>query len=310
MDLERFDLNLLRVFEALYRERSVTRAGERLGLSQSAVSNALARLRALLDDELFVRTPGGMEPTLLAATLDEPFRRALDGVRQALALRAPFDPARATESFVVGMSDYAEIVLAPELLRRTRVEAPGMAIAVRHVDRGSAFAMLDAGTLHLAAAVLPEPPPHMTRVHLMREHLVVVMAAQHPLASEEVTLERFIASPHLLVSPTGSRSGAVDRALARLGRERRVLATSASLLAAGPMLRSGDLICTMPERAARLVAGAFDLVVRTLPVTTEAARLSCVYHLRHEQAPAHAWLRRALASIARALPGLPAEDAQ
>ena len=143
MDIGRLDLNLLRVFEALHAERHVTRAGARLGLTQSAVSNALKRLRLVFQDDLFQRTPRGMEPTALARELASPVATALDAVRAALDLNRPFDPARAQETFRIGVSDQAEFVLGPPLVGILGREAPGVTLVFRHADRDVALALLD-----------------------------------------------------------------------------------------------------------------------------------------------------------------------
>src|SRR5918998_5729417 len=222
MDLDRLDLNLLPVFEALMAERHVTRAAARLGLTQSATSNALGRLRAAFEDDLFQRTPAGMEPTALARELAGPVGSALDAVRSAVALNRPFDPARAEEVFTLGMSDYAEFVLAPPLVAALRARAPGVSVVVRHVDREVVTGLLDEDRAHLAIGHLPEPPPRMTRTVLLRDELVVLMRPDHPAAEDGLDLEAFLAWPHLLVSAVASREGAVDQGLASLGRSRRL----------------------------------------------------------------------------------------
>jgi DNA-binding transcriptional LysR family regulator len=243
VDLDRLDLNLLRVFEALWAERHVTRAAARLGLTQSAASNALGRLRAAFKDDLFQRTPTGMEPTALARELAGPVGAALDAVRAAVALNRPFDPAHAEESFTLGMSDYAEFVLAPPLIAALRARAPGVSVVVRHVDREVVTALLDEDRAHLAIGQLPEPPTRMTRIMLLRDELVVLMRPDHPAAKEGLDLDAFLAWPHLLVSAVASREGAVDRALG--GRLRSIVgigSSSAALMRqpAGPVSpRSG-----------------------------------------------------------------------
>jgi Bacterial regulatory helix-turn-helix protein, lysR family len=176
MDLDRLDLNLLRIFEALMAERHITRAAARLGLTQSAASNALGRLRAAFEDDLFQRTPTGMEPTALARELAGPVGAALDAVRAAVALNRPFDPAHAEESFTLGMSDYAEFVLAPPLIAALRARAPGVSVVVRHVDREVVTALLDddratsrsppLGTLGRWLEHLREPSASWVRVPL------------------------------------------------------------------------------------------------------------------------------------------------
>jgi DNA-binding transcriptional LysR family regulator len=301
VDPGRIDLNLLRVFEAVMAERHVTRAARRLGLTQSAVSNALARLRGVFADELFVRTPAGMEPTALARELEGPVGAALDAVRGALSVLVPFDPATAETAFALGVSEYAEVVLGPPLVARLREEAPGASVAFRHADRADAFDLIERDAVQLALGVLPEPPAHMTRVMLLKDGFATLMRPGHPCAEGPFGLDRFLEFPHLLVSPTGARTGAVDRALERIGRHRRLAVIGAHLASAAPMLLSSDLLCTAAERLALPLAAAHGLVARATPAEAEPVRLAMVWHRRYDRLPAHAWMRRTVAALAEDL---------
>lgn len=296
------DLDLLRLFEALSQERNVTRAALRLGLTQSAASNALKRLRLAFHDDLFQRTPGGMEPTALARELAGPVGAALDAVREAVALRLPFDPASAVADFTIGLSDYAELVLMPPLVRAVRATAPGVSLVARTVDREQAIPMLDDDRIQLAVGLFPEPPAHMTRIGLLQDDLVAIVRSGHPLASG-IDLGAYIAADHLLVSAVGSRTGAVDRALSAIGRQRRLAAVVSHYLVTGPILRDGDLVCTMARRIARPLAEAFGLVVLPMPsgldLPRQATRLA--FHNRYAQRSAHLWLRKLMADVARGL---------
>ena len=296
---ERLDLNLLRVLEALLAERHVTRAAARLGLTQSAVSNALRRLRAAFGDELFQRTPAGMEPTALARELAGPVGAALDAVRAAAALNRPFDPATARDEVTMGVSDYAELVLGPPLIAELARTAPGLSLTLRHVDREVALDLLERDRAQLAVGTLPEPPAHMTRVVLLRDGFGVLVRQGHP-AEGGLDLAAFLAWPHLLVSAVASRR-AVDRALATIGERRRVAAVVAHHLAAGAVLRRSDLLCTLARRVALPLAEAFGLVLLPLPaeVALGAQSVSLVFHNRYAQHPAHRWLRRLVAETAR-----------
>jgi LysR family transcriptional activator of mexEF-oprN operon len=300
MNLDRLDLNLLRLFEALYAERHVTRAAMKLGLTQSAASNALRRLRESFQDDLFQRTPSGMEPTALAHALAAPVGAALEAVRAAVALNRPFEPAQAEESFTLGMSDYAEFVIAPPLVAALRERAPGVSLVIRHVDREVALALLDEDRVQLAIGIFPEPPARMTRTVLSRDELVVLMRPDHPAAGG-LDLETFLAWPHLLVSPVASREGAVDRALAVQGRSRRLTAVVSHHLVVAPILRSSDLLCTMARRLAAPLAAAFGLALRPVPAGLGLGQqtTSLVFHNRYAQRPAHRWLRTLVAETAR-----------
>lgn len=298
-DLGNLDLNLLRVFDAVARERHVTRAAARLHLSQPAVSNALARLRHALGDELFLRRPGGVEPTALALTLAALVAEALDRLAETLAAQAPFDPAATDRVFAVALSEYAEVVLAPPLLARMARDAPGALLAIRHADRTNWEALLEGGGATMAVAVLPEPPALYTRLRLLPEGFCTLMRPGHPLAAGALTLERFAAVPHILHSPNGSRDGALDAVMAEAGQPRRLGAVVAHLAAVPEILLRTDMIITLSARLAAQLAGAYGLVSRDPPVAVRHVRLSLVFHRRFEADAGHAWLRRLLLAVAR-----------
>lgn len=303
-DLATLDLNLLRVFDAVARERHVTRAAQRLNLSQPAVSNALARLRAALGDELFLRRPGGVEPTELALALAGPVAGVLDRLRDTLAVHAPFEPASTNRVFTVALSEYAEAVLAPPLLARMAQEAPGALLAIRHADRTNWQALLERGEAELAIAVLPEPPAIYTRIRLLPEGFMTLMRPGHPLATGVLTEDRVIGFPHLLHSPNGSRDGALDVALATRGKRRRLGAVVAHLSAAPEILQRTDMVMTLSARLATRLAEAHGLVVRECPVEIRHTRLSMIFHRRFESDAGHAWLRRMMLAVAREVPAV------
>lgn len=300
-ELSQLDLNLLRVFDAVARERHVTRAAQRLNLSQPAVSNALARLRTALGDELFLRRPGGVEPTALALALAAPVAEALDRLAETLSVRAPFDPATARRVFTIALSEYAEAVLAPAVLARMAVEAPGCLLAIRHADRTNAESLLERGEAALAIAVLPDPPALYTRLRMLPEAFLTLMREDHPLTVGPLELERFLSVPHLLHSANGSRDGALDVVLAAEGHARRLGGVVAHLSAVPEVLKRTDMIITLSARLARMLAATQGLAQREPPVLVRHTRLSLVFHRRFEGDPGHAWLRRLLLAEARAV---------
>ena len=308
-DLSTLDLNLLRVFDAVARERHVTRAAQRLNLSQPAVSNALARLRGALNDELFLRRPGGVEPTELALALAGPVAEVLDRLRDTLAAHAPFDPATSDRVFTLALSEYAEAVLAPALLERMAKDAPGCLLAVRHADRTNWQGLLDRGEAELAIGVLPEPPAIYTRMRLLPEGFLTLMRPDHPLAKGVLDEERLIAFPHLLHSPNGSRDGAVDVALAARGRKRRLGAVVAHLSAVPEILLRTDMVMTLSARLARLLSAAHGLALRESPFGIRHTRLSMIFHRRLDADAGHAWVRRTILAIARDVPAVEVGEA-
>ncbi len=301
MNEENFDLNLLRVFEALMAERHVTRAAGRLSLTPSAVSNALGRLRVQFGDDLFVRTPLGMEPTALAWTIAEPLGQALTAARLALAASQPFDAATSTDHFVLGFSDHAEYVLAPSLMLALGKLAPNIQLSLRHADRETARQLLDCGEISAAIGMLGEPPSHLTRTFLMRDEFAVIMRQDHPALQHEWGVETFLRYPHLLVSASGSRTGAIDQKLEEIGRKRNLAVVAAHLMTAGPMVAAGDFFCTVGTLIAAPLCRAHDLVCRPLPLDMGPIRLAMMFHNRHATNPAHQWLRRQIATVARSV---------
>lgn len=298
-DLSSLDLNLLRVFDAVARERHVTRAAQRLHLSQPAVSNALTRLRQALGDELFLRRPGGVEPTELALSLTQPVAEVLDRLRETLAAHAPFDPATSDRVFTLGLSEYAEAVLAPPLLEQLARDAPQVLLAIQHADRTNATAMLEQDEAQMVVGMLAEPPALYTRLRLLPEAFLVIMRPGHPLAAGPLTVEGFARYPHLLHSPNGSREGALDAPMREAGHPRRLGAVVAHLSAVPGILERTDMVMALSARLARQMAHTHGLALHPCPVETRHTRLSLIFHRRFEADQGHAWLRRLLLSVAR-----------
>lgn len=296
---EKLDLNLLRLFEAVMQAGNVSQAAQRLGLTQSAASNGLARLRDSLGDPLFIRRPGGVEPTARAHELAGPVAEALSHLRTALDGQRDFDPAHLEAEVVIGTSDHAELVLGPRLATRLAVDAPGLALTFRHCDRSDALDLIDGGTVQLALGALPEPPSRMTRQFLSREGFAVVMRSGHP-AAEGLDLPAYVACRHLLVSAIASRNGLVDRLLAEQNRARRLGPVASHYLAAGAMIAGTDDLLTLPQSVADVLAQAFGLLCRPVPLAMPAMRLSMVWHRRNAEAPLHRWLRHLVAALAKA----------
>ena len=302
MDIGSFDLNLLKAFDALYAERHVTRAGLRIGLSQSAMSGTLTRLRELLGDELFVRTPSGMRPTARADDLAGPVADALRLVRGALQADG-FEPATAERAFTLAMSDYAAFVLLPPLLARLGDEAPGIDLRVRGMfGRGEAVELLDSGEANLAVGVPVEASARILTQPLLREGFACVARRGHPAFATGVDLEAFVAVPHLLVSPEGDGAGLVDRKLAELGLKRRVVLSLPQFLVAPFIVAESDLVATLAARVARRCADVgVGITVHEPPVILPDWPLALMWHRRADAHPATAWLRDVVAEVAAAV---------
>jgi DNA-binding transcriptional LysR family regulator len=297
------DLNLLVALDALLEERNVTRAATRTGITQSAMSHALARLRLVFDDELLVRGTGAMLPTTRAEALILPIRRALDEVRRALAGPAVFDPKTATARVVVGTSDYGEIVLLPKVLARLQREAPGIDLhVVNYEDAGTSLAQ---GTYDFAVTPLrgEHERPGLLARRLFSERFVCVVRKGHPLADKKLTVARFAAASHALIAPRGKEGGFVDDALARLGLRRRVAVMVPHFLVAPHVVADTDLILTLASRVATLLAKPLGLAILAPPpeLKLEGFTMSAIWHERTHGDPARQWVRDLFVEVAKTI---------
>ncbi len=298
MDLSRLDLNLLLVFHHLVRLGRVSRVAQALGMSQPAVSSALGRLRQTLGDELFLRTQKGMEPTPYALQLAEPVALALEGLQQALNVRASFEAATSTRHFRLAMTDVGEMYFLPVLVDAMARAAPGVTFEVASVTQASLKEDMASGRIDLALGLLPQLQAGFFQQALFRQPYVCLMRAGHPLASgPDLRLQDFTEAEHVRVLAAGTGHGRVDAALARHGVHRRVRLTVPHYVALGDVLGHSDLVATVPERFARRVVAPFGLTMRPLPVEVEGSAIHQFWHGRLHRDPGHQWLRLQIADL-------------
>jgi DNA-binding transcriptional LysR family regulator len=297
LHLASVDLNLLVALDALLTARSVTRAAAQLGLTQSATSHALGRLRQLFGDELLIRSPRGMLPTPRAEELAIPIRAVLLDIERAVAHAPGFDPATATTTFTIAAQDYAELLLLPALIERLRVEAPGVALAVVPAGDGC-WEDLEAGRVDLVLAPFAPERGGLCQKHLFDERFVCLLREGHPAAKRKLTLDRFVELPHALIAPGGRPGGSVDDALALLGRTRRVTLMVPHFLVAPHIIARSDLVLTVPERIARHFAGLLPLRVLTPPIELPGFRMHQLWHERRSRDPRLTYLRKLIAEVA------------
>lgn len=295
------DLNLLVALDALLAERSVTRAALRIGLSQSAMSHALARIRELLGDAVLVRTAEGMVPTARAERIGPAVRRALAEISSALAGDAPFDPATSRRTFTLAAADYAQMALLPPLLARLAKIAPGVDLWVKSVPEDLGIALAGDVDLVITPARSRDTAAGIAHERLFDERFVCVVRRGHPAAKKRMTLDRFVALPHALVAPMGTRASFVDDALAALGKQRRIACAVPHFLVAPHLIASSDMVLTLGERVARSFAAQLDLVLLTPPLELGGITVSQIWHERSAGDPGHAWLRSLLREVAAAL---------
>ena len=297
MDIRAVDLNLLKAFDALMSERAVTRAATRIGLSQPAMSHALSRLRSLFNDDLFVRTPTSMEPTARAREIAALVSAAIEQIEAALNLGVGFDPTKSTGIFTAGMAEYAEVALVGRLAQSFAQEAARATLRLTPVTGAEAAAQLDSGAIDVAVAHLGAMPARFGSMLLLRDPFVLVARRRHPLAAQSPSIEAYAALDHVLVSPRGATSGAVDRVLADLGLKRRIALLVATYLALPVALAASDLVATVPQRTARQIAATAEVEIMPLPIDLSAT-VSMAWHRRATSEPAHAWFRSLLIDAA------------
>ena len=267
-NLSRIDLNLLVLFEAVLEERHVGRAAMRLHVSPSAVSHGLGRLRRLMNDPLFLRQPKGVVPTERAKLLATPVADILDRARQVMANAEGFDPRKSVRRFVIGAPDAVTAVILPTLLAELRRDAPGIDLGVRNLVGQFEPSLRELDERSLDVALLPIeniPARFVTRTLFEDEGFVIVRRAGHPIG-KRLTLARYCAAPHVLISVSGDPHGMVDGILEKRGLSRRVMLTVSNFMQALAVVAESDLVAAIPRRFAARYAARYRVVVAEPPI--------------------------------------------
>ena len=310
LNFRTLDLNLLRVFDEVMAERNLTRAAEKLAITQPAVSNALRRLRDSMGDELLVRAGHGVEPTPRALALWPTVRHALGQLQESLA-PGDFDAASARTTFVLAMADSTGATLIPPLVQLVEQEAPGISLRLVPLTTRDPRRLLDDETVDLAVGYFPAALADLTAraqadtvvthesTRLYAGEYVCVMRAGHPLADVPLTLDQYCAARHLLVSFSGKPYGFIDGALTALGRKRRIVLTVNQFFTAGRVVATSDLLTVLPLHFVSLANVDDTLVWRPLPMQLPAVHVDALWHSRRSHDPAHRWLRDTIARAAR-----------
>jgi DNA-binding transcriptional LysR family regulator len=296
-DITKLDIRLLLAFEALASERNVTRAADRVGLTQQGMSGQLARMRDLFADPLFVRAKGGVVPTPRAEELEPAVRAALAGL-ETLVSPASFDPAQFEGTATIAASDYALALILPPLLGNIHAEAPGLHLITRPADAGSLDMEIREGRIDFAITVPQFTPPGLQEEHLFNERYIGVARTGHPiLSADTITIDSFCEHPHLLVSPfRGDAMGPTDEALAKIGLSRKIGLVVPGFSVAGALLEQTDLVAVLPER----LIGSMRRNLQTFetPVPVKGFDLNTYWPPRLHQSPLHLWLRKEIAFAA------------
>lgn len=297
-ELRRLDLTLLLVFLGLHRHRKASAVADELGLTQSAISQALKRLRDIFGDELFLRRPHGMEPTATAIALEAPVSEAVEALRGALGVARQFDPADAEGTVRIAALDAEQAVLVPALAARLHDTAPGLRLSVLPLGRAEAVEALAEGRADLSLGFLWDAPDWISGAQLYEEGFLVAGRAEALPAAPEIALDAYCAADHVLVSPAGDLSGIVDRRLAEMGRTRRVVLGLPAFLPALAAVASSRAIVTLPARLARTFAPGFGLVTAEPPLEVRRFPLSVFWHRRNDGDPRTLWLRGQISEVA------------
>ncbi|OEZ99179.1 HTH-type transcriptional regulator SyrM 1 [Duganella sp. HH101] len=292
VDLSTVDLNLLKLFEALVRERSVTQAGLRLGLSQPAASRALGRLRTMLGDRLVVRGKLGLELTPRGEALAGPVAKLLDDAR-GIVSPAVFDPASATGRVTIAAHDHLSLTVLAGLMARFERHAPALSLHIAQ-PAGDNVRLIEQGGADLALGIFEALPGSLHRRGLYTDSLVCVLRSGHPVVADGLSLERYVSLRHIAVTISGVGESAVDVALSALGHTRHVALRVPHFLAGAMLVADSDMILTLPGRLARLLAQRLPLALLDVPLQLAPLSPAMIWHERVHRDPAHVWVRQQL----------------
>ena len=297
----RYDLNLLPIFVALMEERSVTRAAGRLGMTQPALSNALARLRTTLQDPLFIRARYGVEPTPVALELAPTIAEALARIDDAVLGQQEFDPAQAERLLTIAPNGYAEFVLAPALAARLGAAAPGIRLRLTPYGNDLVETGVVSGTTALALGRIVDPPDNLVVHPLMEDGFACVVRAGHPTVGAALSRAQFERLRHVNVLPPGRLRAGLFEALDRQDLRREVAVSVTNFLAVPEIVAVTDHCATLPRLVCRRLAGDARLRIVPAPVDLGTFPVEMAWHVRYRHDPAHRWLRSLIGEVARDL---------
>ena len=295
LDALGLDIKLLRLLDALNAHQSVTRTAEQLGLSQPTISIGLARLRKMLSDPLFVRTPAGMQPTPRTEELMPAVRQVLDGMELLASSTLPFDATRSERRFRILMTDASHVTLMPRLFAHVRALAPGIALEAATLGPDMANT-LQSGQADLALGLIPSLEAGFYQQALFEQDWICLCKAQHPRIGNKFHLKHYLAEAHVgIVSGTGAQL--LEAALQKLGKQRQVQLALPGFLGLSAILSSSDLVATLPRQIGETLAQAAGLRVLPCPVAIEGFTVKQYWHTRYHQDPANRWLRGVCAEL-------------
>ena len=296
LDLSSLDLNLLVVFDAIFKDRNITVAARRVGLSQPAMSSALARLRTAFDDPLFVRTSKGMQPTPHAQLLATPIQHACELVVGALEIDSSFDPLTAVCTYRFYMTDIGEAVYLPKLLGALAHRAPGVKIKVLRIPEQGEQAAMAAGDVDLAIGFFPDLQAGFFQQRLYADEFVCLLRADHALAKGRLSVEQFKSMRHAVIATAGTgHEATIGRAIAK--HRLKVSLTLPHFMALPLLVSQTDYVVTVPRRLALAFAGYGNLKIIEPPIKIPSFEIKQHWHERYHHDPASQWLRALVAEL-------------
>lgn len=297
----RYDMNLLPIFVALMEERSVTRAADRLGMTQAALSNALSRLRIVLQDPLFIRERYGMRPTAKAEQLAPALTQALAAMDMVVLGQQDFDPSRADQIFTIAPNSYVEFVLVPALVARLSALAPGIQLRMLPFGTDLAETGVSSGTTAMVLGRLNDAPDNLVVQHIADDGLACVVRTDHPTIGNRITKSQYERLKHVNVLPPGRLRAGLFQALDRQGLKRDVVVSVTHFATISEIIAATDYCATLPQLICRRLAFDPRLKVVPAPVDLGTFPLHMAWHVRYRQDPAHIWLRSLVAEVAGSL---------
>ncbi|MBW8639071.1 LysR family transcriptional regulator [Hoeflea sp. WL0058] len=297
MNLRSIDLNLLLVFDAVYSERSISRAALRLSLSQPAVSNALARLRHAIDDPLFKREGSGMAPTARAKALRDPIRKSLELLERGLRSDEEFDYSKSNREFVIAVEDYGETILIPRFIDWLTEAAPGIHIQIRPEPSAALTRELREGTVDLALDYFALQGEGFVSKCVLTEDLVTLARIDHPVLGEQLSLDTYLDLQHVVITPRRKSRPMIDLALDKRGLKRKIALTVPHFLSMPAVVQRSNLLATLPRRMAFTYSDHFRLKSYTVPVRTPEFPIFLIWHEALDEDPSHRWLRNHIIAL-------------
>lgn len=285
------DLNLLVAFNAIYLERNVTKAGDRIGLAQPSMSNALSRLRALFDDELFIRTSEGMIPTPAAVVIAEHVQDALVAAQNAVNIAKDFDPGTEVADIKLITNQYVETVFIPPIVKKLRQLAPGVRLITQSVGLENYTPPLERGIVDFAIAAFPKPSKNMRHCELIKDHPVCLARKNHPLIKNNLSLATFLSCQHVSIAQDGNPSGPIDKALENKGLKREISASVSSFSTLPYLVAGTDLIAVVPKSFANTLSEVMPLDIHKLPLERPSFALNLIWGRSLEKSALHNWFK-------------------